>query len=67
MKSAVGAVRAASLAVVMAAASAAQASGDSGTSSMGEMQISGAHFLLMIGGLVGLGLVIWLVAKGAAR
>ena len=54
-------------AAVVAVAAAAQAAGDSGTQSMGEMELSGAHFLMMVGGLIGLGLVIWLIAKFAAR
>jgi hypothetical protein len=49
----------------LAAASSALASGDSGTSGMGEMQISGAQFGMMLGALVGLGVVIWIVAKVA--
>lgn len=41
----------------------ALAAGDSGTSSMGEMSVSGAQFMMLIGGLVGLGVVTWLVVK----
>jgi hypothetical protein len=41
----------------------AQASGDSGTSSVSEMNVSGAQFGMMVGGLVVMGLVIWGVIK----
>jgi hypothetical protein len=54
-------------AITALAATAAQAAGDSGTSSMGEMQLSGAHFFMILGGMVVLGLVVWLVAKFAGR
>jgi hypothetical protein len=58
-----------SLAAVAASATAtlAQAAGDSGTGSMGEMQLSGVHFAMMVGGLVALGVVVWLVAKFAGK
>lgn len=45
------------------AAGLARAAGDSGTSSMGEMQVSGSHLAIMVGALVGLGVVVWLLAK----
>ena len=48
--------------VVPFCAEAALASGDSGTSSMGEMSSSSTLFL-MLGGLVGMGIVIWLIIK----
>jgi hypothetical protein len=41
----------------------ALASGDSGTSSMAEMQIGGKQLGMMVLALVALGVVIWLVAK----
>lgn len=44
-------------------ATVAQAGGDSGTSSMGEMTVSGGQFMMLLGGLVGLGVVVWLVVK----
>jgi hypothetical protein len=49
----------------LAVASRALASGDSGTSGVGEMSISGAQFAMMVGALAGLGVVVWLVAKVA--
>ena len=49
----------------LVAASTALASGDSGTSGMGEMTITGGQFGMMIGGLVVLGVVVWIVAKVA--
>jgi hypothetical protein len=61
------AARATLAAVLLSAASAAHAGGDSGTSSMGEMQLSGTHFLIMVGGLAGLGVVVWLLAKVVNR
>jgi hypothetical protein len=60
-------VRAATAAAILSAASAAQAAGDSGTSSVGEMQVTGTHFLIMVGGLAGLGVVVWLLAKVVNR
>jgi hypothetical protein len=59
--------RAALAAAVLTAASAARAGGDSGTSSMGEMQISGTTFLLMLGGLAAVGVVVWLLARVVSR
>ncbi len=59
--------RAALAAAVLTTASAARAAGDSGTSSMGEMQISGTTFLLMLGGLVAVGVVVWLLARVVSR
>jgi hypothetical protein len=50
-----------------ATATIAQAAGDSGTGSMGEMQLSGAHLAMMVGGLVALGGVVWVVAKFAGK
>ncbi len=61
------AVRAAVAAAAASAANAALASGDSGTSSAGEMQLTGGQFLMMIGGLVGLGVVIWIVTKFVSK
>jgi hypothetical protein len=58
-----------SLAAVTTAlvASVAQAAGDSGTGSMGEMQLSGTHFLMILGAMAVLGVVIYVVAKFAGR
>jgi hypothetical protein len=60
-------VRAALAAALAATSSVALAAGDSGTSSVGEMQVSGGQFFMMVGGLLGLGVVIWLVIKVANR
>jgi len=40
-----------------------RAGGDSGTESMGDMTVTGAQFLMMAGGLVGLGAVVWVVVE----
>ncbi len=46
----------------------ALASGEAtGTEAVGQMQISGATFALMIAALVGLGVVVWLVTKFVSR
>ena len=50
-------------AVLVAAAQVARAAGDSGTSSVAEMQVTGAQLAMMVGGLAGLGVVVWLLAK----
>jgi hypothetical protein len=63
----IAALRAAVGAALLSASSAALAAGDSGTSSVGEMSLTGAQFGMMVGGLVGLGVVIWLVVKVANR
>lgn len=54
-------------AVTLSAATAALAAGDSGTSSAGEMELSGAQFGMLVGGLVVLGVVVWLVAKVVSK
>jgi len=61
------AIRAAVAAAAISAATSALAAGDSGTSSMGEMSVSGAQFGMLIGGLVGLGVVIWVVSKFVSK
>lgn len=48
-------------------ATVAQAAGDSGTSSVGDMQVTGGQFMMLLGGLVGLGVVVWLVVKAMNR
>jgi hypothetical protein len=53
--------------VTLTGATVAQAAGDSGTSSVGEMQVSGGQFMMLLGGLVGLGVVVWLVVKAMNR
>jgi hypothetical protein len=55
--------RVSSGAALTLAATAARAAGDSGTESMGDMTVTGAQFMMMVGGLVGLGLVVWIVVK----
>jgi len=57
------ATRGAVAAAILCAAGTALAAGDSGTSSVGEMQVSGAQFFMMVGGLIGLGVVVWIVSK----
>jgi hypothetical protein len=54
-------------AVLATVAQVAQAAGDSGTSSVGEMQVTGSQLAMMVGALVGLGLVVWLLAKRLFR
>ena len=51
----------------LAIASVAQAGGDSGTEAMGEMTVTGGQFLMMVGGLLGLGVAVWLVVKAMNR
>jgi hypothetical protein len=63
----VDAMRPLAAAMTALVATAAHAAGDSGTGSMGEMQLSGTHFLMIIGAMVVLGLVIYVVAKFAGR
>jgi hypothetical protein len=41
----------------------ARAGGDSGTESMGDMTVTGGQFMMMLGGFVGLGIVVWFVVK----
>jgi hypothetical protein len=60
-------LQAAVAAATLSAASAAFASGDTGTAGVGEMTLSGAQFGMLVGGLVGLGVVVWLVVKIAAK
>ena len=45
------------------AAGVAQAAGDSGTSSVGEMGVSVGQLGLLAGGVVVLGLVVWALVK----
>ncbi len=60
-------LRTSAAALAASAASAALAAGDSGTSSVGEMSLSGAQFGMLLGGVVGLGVVVWFVVKIAAK
>ncbi len=52
---------------VRASASSALASEATGTEAVGQMSISGSQFAMMVGALVGLGVVVWLVAKLASK
>ncbi len=61
------AARSAVAAAVLSVSGTALAAGDSGTSSVGEMQVSGGQFLMMVGGLVGLGLAVWVLTKFLAK
>ncbi len=67
MKSLHSAARTIAAAAVAASTSVALAAGDSGTGSMGEMQLSGGHFLMILGGMAALGVVVYIVAKFAGR
>lgn len=51
----------------LAFASVAHAGGDSGTEAMGEMTVTGSQFLMMGGGLLGLGVAVWLVVRAMNR
>ena len=59
----VHAARSAAAVAVLSVARLALAAGDSGTSSVGEMQVTGGQFFMMVGGLVGVGVVVWVVSK----
>jgi hypothetical protein len=63
----VDAMRPLAAAMTALVASVAHAAGDSGTGSMGEMQLSGTHFLMILGAMAALGVVIYVVAKFAGR
>ena len=55
------------VAAALATASNALASGDTGTSGVGELSLTGGQFAMMIGAVVGLGVIIWVVAKVASK
>jgi hypothetical protein len=57
---------AAALAFVTAA-NVAQASGDSGTSSVGDMNVTGAQLGMIIGGVAVMGVVIYFLIKFVSR
>ncbi len=59
--------RAIAAGVSLAIARVAHAGGDSGTEAMGEMTVTGGQFLMMVGGLLGLGVAVWLVVKAMNR
>ena len=63
----VDAMRPLAAAMTALVATAAHAAGDSGTGSMGEMQLTGTHFMMIVGAMVVLGIVIYFVAKVAGR
>lgn len=53
-----------SLSLALAACSQlAIAAGDSGTGAVGEMNLSGGQFLLLVGGVAAVGIALWLVSK----
>jgi hypothetical protein len=54
-------------AAILASAPHALASEATGTEGVSQMSISGGQFAMMIGALVGLGAVVWLVAKLASK
>jgi hypothetical protein len=60
-------LQAAVASLAVSAAGTALASGDTGTAGVGEMTLSGAQFGMLVGGLVGLGVVVWVVVKIAAK
>jgi hypothetical protein len=61
-------LRAAAAAAGLTIAQLARAGGDAtGTEAVGQMQVSGSTFALMVGGLVGLGVVVWLVTKFVSK
>jgi hypothetical protein len=39
------------------------AGGDSGTGAVGEMEVSGSQLLMIFGGVIAVGVAIWLVIK----
>jgi hypothetical protein len=56
-------LRAALSTLALAAATVVQASEDSGTSAVGEMQVSGATLAMIAGGVGLVGVVVYLVTK----
>ncbi len=61
-------LRTAAAAAGVAIAQLARAGGDAtGTEAVGQMQVSGGTFALMVGGVVGLGVVVWLVTKFVSK
>jgi hypothetical protein len=61
------AVRTAAATALVAGARVAQAAGDSGTSSVGDMNVSGAQLGMIIGGVAVMGVVIWLLIKFVSK
>jgi hypothetical protein len=53
---------------VLTLAEAARAAGEAtGTDAVGEAPVTGTMFFMLIGGIAGLGVVIWLVTKFLAK
>ena len=48
-------------------ATVAYASGDSGTGSVGEMQVTGSMLGMIVGGVAVMGVVIWILVKFLSR
>ena len=55
--------RAAASAAALAVSTVAFASGESGTASVTEMDVGPGTFFALLGGVVGMGVVIWLMLK----
>ncbi len=55
--------RAAATATALAVSTVALASGESGTASVTEMDVGPGTFFALLGGVVGMGVVIWLMLK----
>jgi hypothetical protein len=55
--------RTAAASAALAAAGSALAAGDSGTSSVGEMQVGAGAFFGLLGAVVAMGVVLWLMVK----
>ncbi|WP_242346019.1 hypothetical protein [Anaeromyxobacter terrae] len=60
-------LRTAAAAATLGFATLGRAMEATGTEAVGQMQISGSTFALMIGAIVGLGVVVWLVSKFVSR
>ena len=43
------------------------AGSDSGTSTVGELNVTGAQFLMMLGAVVLLGVIVWVVIKVCSK
>ena len=59
--------RSAAAVAVATLATAALASGDSGTSSVGEMQVTGSMLAMIVGGVAVMGVVIYFLVKFLSR
>lgn len=56
-------VRSAAAVASVTMATVALASGDSGTGSVGEMPVTGGMIGMILGGVVAMGIVIWVLVK----